>query len=396
LVIIGAGPIGLDAALTARSLGWNVTVFEKGKLAEHVEHWGFVRMFTPFGQNVSAMGRSALEKLRVPVPADGDCLTGREFAEVYLKPLASSPLLADVIRTHQTVVGVARLGLLRTDGTADRRRTNPFRVLTRDASGSESSTIADVVIDCSGVYGHGRWLGDGGLPAAGEMAARAQIASGMEDVLGAQRAKYAGKTALVVGAGYTAATHVALLAELAETAPETWVVWLARGPRSQPLVRIANDPLRERDRIAARANALATRGDGNVEFHPSSTLERLVALGQDKGFQVTARVAGKLRVWDIDRIIASVGYRPDSTLYRELQVGQCPLTEAPLGCVPPLPSSGGLVNGNDADWGGEPNFFVIGAKSAGRGSQFFLKAGYEQVRQVFARLSAQGRFGGVE
>ena len=47
LAILGAGPIGLEAALYARSLGQPVTVFERG-LAAGMRHW-VMSSFSPFG-----------------------------------------------------------------------------------------------------------------------------------------------------------------------------------------------------------------------------------------------------------------------------------------------------------------------------------------------------------
>src|SRR5262249_50756775 len=154
---------------------------------------------------------------------------------------------------------------------------------------------ADVVLDCTGTYGRHRWLGDGGLPALGEAAAEGQIAYGLEDLPGERRHHYAGKNVLVYGAGHSAATTVCLLADLAEQHPDTWVVWLARGPSTQPIRRVPGDPLRERDRLAVRANTLATRPDGNVEFHPQTINESVEGHGHDRGFRVEARCAGRPR-----------------------------------------------------------------------------------------------------
>src|SRR5204863_5861675 len=131
----------------------------------------------------------------------------------------------------------------------------------------------DVVLDCTGTYGKHRWLGDGGIPALGEISAEGQIAYGLDDVLGERRQHYAGRNVLVVGSGYSAATAVCALAKLAESHPETWVTWLARGPASQPLRRIPGDPLRERDQLALRANNLATRAEGNVRFLNQAMVE---------------------------------------------------------------------------------------------------------------------------
>ena len=69
---------------------------------------------------------------------------------------------------------VGRRGFLKEDDPGDARRgKQPFRLLVRDDKGKESVEEADVVLDCTGTYGQHRWLGDGGIPALGEIAARA-------------------------------------------------------------------------------------------------------------------------------------------------------------------------------------------------------------------------------
>jgi len=363
LAVLGAGPIGLEAALIARQLGWPVTIYERGRVGEHLERWGFVHLFTPFGQNSTPRGRAVV---RAELPAHDALLTGRDHVAIYLTPLARSPVLADCLRLETQVIGIGRPGLLRSDPG---RRAGPFSILLRDKQGQESFAEVDIVFDCTGTYQSPRFLGDGGLPAAGEIASRPQIANGLEDVLGGQRGKYAGKTILLVGAGYTAATHASHLADLAQTQQDTWVIWLARGNRTQPLHRVANDPFRERDRLAVRANALATRGEGNVEFLAGAAVERVAGRGQDQGFQVTALVGGVRKQWDVERVISSVGYRPDDSLYRELQVTDAPDTEAPKS--------------------NEPGFFVLGSKSVGRDSRFLLHEGFAAVRSVFQSLTGK-------
>jgi thioredoxin reductase len=363
LAVLGAGPVGLEAALIARQLGWPVAVYERGRLGEHLERWGFVRLFTPFGHNSTPRGRQVV---RTDLPDLNAILTGREHVAAYLAPLARSPELAESVRLETHVVGVGRPGLLKGDAP---RRAGPFALLLRDKQGQETFAEADVVFDCTGTFTAPRFLGDGGLPAAGEIAGRPQIACGLEDVLGGQRGKYAGKTVLLVGAGYTAATHAGLLADLAQSHQDTWVIWLARGNRSQPLHRVPHDPYRERDRLAVRANSLATRGEGNIEFLSGAAVERVANRGPDQGFQVTARLNGVRKQWDVDRVISSVGYRPDNSLYRELQISDSPDTEAPKPA--------------------EPGFFVLGAKSLGRDSRFLLQDGFAQLRSVFQTLTGK-------
>ena len=210
-------------------------------------------------------------------------------------------------------------------------------------------------------------------------------------MLGAERSHYAGKSILLIGGGYSAATMACNLAALAQTVHETWTVWLARTARTQPIPRVPNDPLKERDRLAVKANNLAARGDGNIEFHPSSFVQSVEWRGPDRGFHVTARCTGKPRSWDVDRIIGNVGYTPDANIYRELHVHECYTTLGPIKLAATLqeqgddcltitcPSASALTNP-------EPNFYIFGAKSYGRNSHFLLKTGFEQVREVFAQI----------
>jgi thioredoxin reductase len=395
IAILGAGPIGLEAALYARRLGLPVTVYERGRVGEHVVRWGHVRLFSPFGMNITPLGREALraDDAQFSLPDDGAILTGREYVKEYLEPLAHASALADCVRLETQVLHVGRRALLKDDSPGDAARgQQPFRLLVREAKGRERIEEADIVLDCTGTYGLHRWLGDGGIPAIGELAAEAQIAYGLEDALGERRGQYAGKNILVVGAGYSAATTVCNLARLAEDNSATWVIWLARRAGTQPLKRITNDPLKERDRLAVRANTLATRPEGNVEFHNQSVIESIEFHGPDKGFRVTARSAGKSKTWDVDRIVANVGYSPDAMIYRELQVHECYASLGPMNLAAALakhvgadclsvPSQGAGTLRNP-----EPNFYILGAKSYGRNSNFLLRTGFEQIRDVFTLI----------
>jgi thioredoxin reductase len=355
IAILGAGPVGLEAALYAASLKLPFKVYERGGVGEYLRRWGHVRLFTPFGMNCTPLGRAALraDAPRRDLPGDSDVLTGRDHLAAYLEPLAASSTLAGKIETGASVLAVGRRGYPKEEGDA-RRPPQPFRLLVRATKGQERVEEADVVLDCTGTYGLPRHLGDGGIPAVGELAVRDKIAWGLEDVLGERRAHYADRTVLVVGAGHTAATTICSLARLAEQAPATWIVWLARRAGSQPVRRIMTDSLRERDLVAARANTLATRGEGHVEFHPQSLVTAIEPHGE--GFAVRALCGGEERSWQVDRIIANVGYQADASLSRALGVP-------------------------------EPNFHVLGSKRAG--SSFLLRTGFEQVREVFAQLTGK-------
>ena len=96
----------------------------------------------------------------------------------------------------------------------------------------------------------------------------------------------------------------------------------------------------------------------------------------------------------VDRIIANVGYRPDRSIYEELHVHECYATQGPIKLAAKLlgETSGDCLAqmsyGGDVLKNPEPNFFILGSKSYGRNSNFLLKVGIEQVRDVLTHLSS--------
>lgn len=392
LAILGAGPIGLEAALYAARLNLPFTLFERAGVAENVLQWGHVRLFSPFGMNSTPLGRELVGVLG-KLPAEGDILTGREYRDAYLEPLAGSGPLKGSLQTNTAVVGISRRGFLKTD-LDPKRAGSPFLLLVEDGKG-ERIVEADVVLDCTGTYDNHRWLGDGGLPALGETAAEQHLRYTVDDIQGDEAIYYLEKSVLVIGAGYSAATTVVNLAKLAEQQTGTWVIWVARTNRSTPLRRHMGDPLRERDQLAVQANSLATRRDANVEFHNQVLIDRVHTAGAEQPFRVEAREGGKKIVWEVDRVIANVGYEPDVGLYRELQVHQCYASEGPMALAAALLKHSGADclqvpgNGAAALKTTEPNFYILGSKSYGRGNNFLLRNGFEQIRDCFALITGK-------
>jgi hypothetical protein len=97
----------------------------------------------------------------------------------------------------------------------------------------------------------------------------------------------------------------------------------------------------------------------------------------------------------VDRIIANVGYTPDTSLYRELQVHECYASLGPMKLATALLKQGNVdclqvsPGGPDSLGNPEPNFWILGAKSYGRNSNFLLRTGFDQVRDVFALITGK-------
>ena len=400
IAVLGAGPIGLETTLYARYLGYDVVTFERGQPAENVRRWGHVQLFSPFRMNRSTLGLAALtaQDETYNPPDDDALLTGDAWADHYLVPLAESDLVVDSLRLNSRVIAVGRADYGKQALPGDARRTDsPFMILYADGTGQELVEQVDVVIDTSGTYGNPNHLGQGGIPARGESAAQNCIEFGLPDVQGKHRAHYEGRRILVVGAGYSAATSVVALAELATQSPTTTVTWVTRGSiekPGEPIRRIADDRLQARDRLAAEANRLAGDAKGPVTHWGATVVTAVEYLDDARQFRVELAGA-EPGTFTFDRVVANVGYRPDSELYGELQIHECYATSGPIKLAASLlsqesadcldqPRSEAATLTNP-----EPNFFILGSKSYGRNSNFLFSVGLDQIRELFALLGGR-------
>ncbi len=399
IAVLGAGPIGLEAALYARFLGYDVDIYERGHPCENILAWGHVRLFSPFGLNRSTLGMAAI-RAQTPTwepPDDEALLTGRQTVERYFLPLSQTDLLAESLHEKTEVVAIGREDRLKGDLVGDESRADTsFRILTCDGDGKERTHSADVVIDATGTYGHPNWLGQGGIPAVGERAAQADIEYRLPDILGKARSRYALKHVLLIGSGYSAATSVVALAELAGEMPGTQITWVTRCPAgSDPIARIGGDRLAERDRLAQAANRLAAGSNPTVTHWAGTTVERIDRIAGDDTDDADQRrfrvelVGAHASTLEVDRILAHVGYRPDAGLYQELQVHECYATEGPMNLAAAL---SGKTSADCLDQTSpgpqtlltpEPDFYILGAKSYGRSSKFLISLGLAQIRDLF-------------
>jgi thioredoxin reductase len=391
LAVLGAGPVGLEAAALALELGFDVHVFERGEVGEHVLAWGHVRMFTPWRMNVGPASARLLARQRWTPPPAEDCPTGLELAERVLQPLAASPELASRIHAHSHVAQVSRHGARKGDLAGDPRRAeHPFRLLVRDQGGRENFVHAFAVLDATGVYGTPNAAGTGGIPARGEAYLAPQLSYHPDDVLGLRRERHAGKTTLVIGGGSSAVTTVAALAKLAEEAPGTRAVWVTR--RSEPgfAGEVADDSLPARAALYAEGRRLQS-GTTAVQWLGGCEVEGFEYNSATHRYRVQLATARGARHEDADQVIVNCGYGPDTSLHRELQIHECYASLAPMKLAASLLAAGTSdctkVPAQGADMLAHPEraYYIVGAKSYGRTSTaFLLETGYRQVAEVLA------------
>jgi len=249
--------------------------------------------------------------------------------------------------------------------------------------------LADAVIDASGTWGSPNPAGANGLPAIGERETQAKISYGMPDVLGRDRARFAGKSVAVLGAGHSAIGTLIDLTVLAQQAPGGSVIWLLRG--NDPAKSFgggANDKLVARGELGAHFASLVASGRVKVEAgFPVSSIA-----STEGRLRVAAGSGCRARYVLVDELVVATGFRPDHSMLSEIRLRLDPAIEAPVALAPlidPNEHSCGTVRPHGARelLQDDPGFYLAGIKSYGRAPTFLMMTGYEQVRSIAADIA---------
>lgn len=394
IVIIGTGPVGLEAALYGRSLGHEVIAYDRGDVASSLAQWGFVRLFTPWKLNVTKLGLKALHQPVWYGPMADVCPSAAELRERYCLPLAASSALEGAIKPFTRVVSVGRDDFAQHDEVErEIRSVSPLRILLADQQGAERVEYADVVIDASGTYGNHRWAGRGGIPAPGERALGDRAWYILPDILGKDRAKFANKHTLLLGCGYSAATAINQLGALHRDEPETHCTWAIRRP-GQALQAVLDDPLPARRQLVEASLKMRHGSPAWLKFLGHGVVEEFLPV--DGKIQANLRCQDEDLSVQADNILALVGYMPDNSVYEQLQIttGYTPSGTARMASALIDDSlSDRLADGSllvaDSIQHPEPDFYILGAKSYGTNSNFLLRVGHYQVRDVYRLIDGE-------
>ena len=387
VAVIGAGPVGLAAAAHLLEKGEQPVVFEVGpSVGTGLLAWGHVKLFSPWRYVVDDAARRLLDPTGWTPPDAEGYPTGREIVDRYLAPLAALPRIRQSLRLNARVVAVARAGFdkMKTDGRVDA----PFLLTVRTPDGREEPFLAKALIDASGTTERPNPLGAAGVPAIGERALGERIFYGIPDVLGAHRARYAGRRVLVVGSGHSAFNALLDLVDLADLAPGTSVTWAVRrsANRLQNLFGGGiDDALPARGELGARVRRLVEQGrlrmvTGFKVARLTETVDGIVVAADDEALA------------PVDEIVAATGFRPDPSVLSELRLDLDPAVESPVALAPlidPNVHSCGTVppHGEAELRHPEPGAYVVGMKSYGRAPTFLMLTGYEQVRSVACAIA---------
>ena len=389
VAVLGAGPVGLAAAAKLIERGLPFVILEAGEqVGANLLDYGHVRLFSPWQYNVDPAMARLLAASGATLPDPQALPLAREVVQRVLQPFAALPAVAAALQLRTRVVSIAREGFDKVK-SAGRDRA-PF-VIHALRDGRPLQLRARAVIDATGTWNTPNPLGASGLPAIGEREASAHIAYGIPDVLGAQRARYAGRKTLVVGAGHSAANALLYLAQLAEEAPGTRLAWAVRSP---VLARVfgggAADALPARGALGSSLRRLLDTG--GLEFIAGLRIAEVREEGGQLLVMGTDTAGQPMQLGGIDQVIVATGQRPDLSITSELRVRLDPWlesTEALGPLIDPNLHSCGTVrpHGHRELAHPEAGFYTVGVKSYGRAPTFLMATGFEQVRSVVAAIA---------
>jgi cation diffusion facilitator CzcD-associated flavoprotein CzcO len=386
VAVIGAGPVGLAAAAHLAERGLDFVVLEAGDDAgAAIESWGHTRLFSPWSLLVDPAAARLLAPTGWAPPPPDTLPTGAELVRDYLRPLAELDSLRPSIRYGARVTAVSREGMDRTRSIG--RRETPFVLRVAGADGT-TELAARAVIDASGTSATPNGLSSDGLDPLGIEEARDAVTPALPDVLGRDRARFAGRRVVVVGAGHSAANTLLALARLADVEPGTTVTWVIRNAGAVRVSASDDDGLPARATLGAAVDALVASGAiDKVDRFELAELRRDGA----GPVSVIGRRSGQRAELAADVVVNATGFRPDLAILRELRLGLDEVVEAPRLLAPlidPNIHSCGTVepHGYRELQHPEPNFYLAGMKSYGRAPTFLLATGYEQVRSIVAAI----------
>lgn len=367
IAVIGAGPAGVEAALYARFLGYEVLLLERGRVGQQQLSWGNHPLPMTWSQATSPLGLAALEAQGTPLAATllDARPSYREYVEQYLLKVARSDLLYDSVQIHTSVTSISRSGCRSSDEVGlERRAEQEFRVLCDSRQRGEYSQLVDVVLDCSG-RPTPTGLATGGGWAIGEQTHLGQMHRGRVDVLGKHRDAYQGKHTLVFGNDELARGNVSDLQLLASQVTGTRVTWIVpKVPGIKQAALEAECQAQLRERPASQALAAEQPLSASVVILPAWGIEAVeyaeqwrvrVQHQEDESLDLVA-----------DQFINCLARGPDWKAVEPLQLDVAAITD----CVT-----------------AEPHYYVVGGKLSGQADMGCEL--WEHIRRVFALIGGR-------
>ncbi len=399
IAVIGGGPLGVEAALYARFLGYFVMLFDRHKVGDSLVGWNQELFWNANSNTLSQtmppsgsleptwrdcttpLGLAALEAQSgsaVLLQSEKPC-NYRDYVEQYLLPVARTDLLYESIQVHAPVRSISRVGCsLMATCSLDRRSEQEFRLLVDSKNRGEYSQLADIVLDCSGSRHARCGLATGGGLAVGETQHANQMFVGKRDILGKHRSKFAGKHSLMFGGHFEACANALELLQLAQEVPTTKLTWIipkrigskgfqlggSLAPAYEPPATMQNLIQRAHQAIDSELTHLIPLAAWGIESlsYDESTWSVKLQSTEEETLDLNANL-----------FINCADTRIDQAYQRELLVHSDNSIET-------LPAT---------TMTGEPHYYQLGQRAIGDARLCTLQEGFQQIRETFAWIGGR-------
>jgi hypothetical protein len=383
VLVIGGGPVGIEAALYARFLGYYVSIFETRRVAHRMLDWHDRPLALPVSQVTTSLGHAAIAAQNPDYkrPDPERFFTGREYAEEYLLPLAKTDLLFDDIHFLSPVVDASRVRTHRRDGVLPQERCNDeFRLLVQGQHRGPWTARGDCILDCRGHAIEQIGIGPGGGLAIGEQEIESEFLRHAPGDRKYEAKHLAGKRLGLVGEDVLACQCVEDWLVHFGADPETRLVWMVR-PEEYSVSERASE-LRARIDAMSPRNVLCiqTLGVESISKNEDGTFRWKLLKEDDSSVEL-----------DTDAAMRRTGYRYRSLgpeLHCHADAWVCP--------------NGAVLSGEDVTEAehlintlqnqlitAEPGYYALRASPIEQGAGAGLPRAFDEIRQVFAMIGGR-------
>ncbi|MEI8210511.1 MAG: hypothetical protein WCI02_00040 [Planctomycetota bacterium] len=395
IAILGGGPIGIEAAIYARFLGYFVSIFEARRVGHRMLDWFERPLDLPSGEITSSLGHAAI-KAQNPEYQRIDphrILTGREYAEEYLLPLAKTDLLFDDIHFLSPVTDVCRLRTFRDDPVGWQERCNDeFRITVRGKHRGIWTARADCVIDCRGTANTPDGLGPGGGHALGEDECEGDFYPHSPEDRKWDRKKVVGKKLVLVGH-----TPEACLAA------EEWIKHFPEDSGSRLIWIVRPQGSHESESLSATIAAIEKASHNHVVILRALGVDSIARL-EPSGFRLRLLKDDDSSVeLEADVVLRRTGHHyrsiaPQLLVHAAGPIGACDRSSPPPAKAEPregdsaLPATCtvSLPDGADTRFiTAEPGYYVLNANSMEEGAGSGIPRALQSIKHLYAVLGGR-------
>jgi len=390
VAVIGGGPMGVEAALYARFLGYFVILFDARRVGSRLVRWGELPMQVPFGEATSALGHAALtaQGANHDLPDADSIVSYRDYIEKYVTPVAKSDLLEDCIHINSPVISISRAHYHRYQPKSlEDRAEDEFRLLLNGKVRGEFTQLADIVLDCSGEGRTPAGIGPGGGMAIGQTSLREHFEVGPRDLSDKDRDRFVGKHTVLFGSGPAACRNAVQFIAFAQDNANTKLTWVVpKGEKHEEWLTAVSVVSSDLAIEASRVLSGDCPGAVHIDAWGAESLTR-----DGNGRWQIKLLVGEEETADLEADVILVTELCDPWRFADgLGIELCPQRRLTTFAASWLVNQTTKLEITPESFiTSEPHYYVLGRKSVGGDPRFTFAHARQQIQQVFGLIGGR-------